>query len=117
MVVSRENIAGSLRERIKAGEFAEGTKLPSSRELASEYQAARNTANEALRLLSREGLLSLRDKSAAVVLSPQGAESSEVRAREAREEIEQVRDALRDARGQMAELEQRLSNALGKLEP
>lgn len=117
MAVSRDEIAGSLRELISSGVYAEGAKLPSSRELADRYGAARNTANEALRSLALDGLISLRDRSTAVVLAGDGeAESSETRAREAREELKRLRDEMRDTRGQLANLEQRLTDALRKLE-
>ena len=50
-------IADDLRAAIDAGEFAPGSQLPSERDLAEEYGAARNTAREAIRLLADEGLV------------------------------------------------------------
>lgn len=50
-------IADVLRERITAGVLAPGDKLPSERELARDFETARNTAREAIRLLSEEGLV------------------------------------------------------------
>jgi GntR family transcriptional regulator len=50
-------IADDLRSRIDAGTLAEGMRLPSERELATEYGTARNTAREAVRILAGEGLV------------------------------------------------------------
>lgn len=50
-------IADELREAIESGKLASGMKLPSERELASTYQAARNTVRQAIRLLSQAGLV------------------------------------------------------------
>jgi GntR family transcriptional regulator len=50
-------IADDLREAIERGELAPGQQVPSERELARRYGAARNTAREAIRLLSEDGLL------------------------------------------------------------
>jgi GntR family transcriptional regulator len=50
-------IADELRHAIARGDFAPGEKLPSERELASHYGTARNTAREAIRLLSEDGLI------------------------------------------------------------
>jgi GntR family transcriptional regulator len=48
-------IADDLRSRIEAGELAQGAKLPSIRDLASEYGVAQMTANGALQTLRAEG--------------------------------------------------------------
>ena len=50
-------IAQELRRSIDAGELAPGARLPSERELAQRYGTARNTAREAIRLLSDAGLV------------------------------------------------------------
>src|SRR3954463_5903127 len=50
-------IAQELREAIEAGELIPGARLPSERELAQRYGTARNTAREAIRLLSDAGLV------------------------------------------------------------
>jgi GntR family transcriptional regulator len=50
-------IADDLRAAIDGGEFAPGSRLPSERDLAQRYGAARNTAREAIRLLADEGLV------------------------------------------------------------
>ena len=50
-------IADELRRLIEAGELAPGERLPSERVLAERYGAARNTARQAIRLLSEGGLV------------------------------------------------------------
>jgi GntR family transcriptional regulator len=50
-------IAEAVRGLITSGELAPGDKLPSERELARRFGTARNTAREAIRLLTEEGLV------------------------------------------------------------
>ncbi|MFZ0877616.1 MAG: winged helix-turn-helix domain-containing protein, partial [Pseudonocardiaceae bacterium] len=50
-------IADAVRSLITTGELAPGDKLPSERELARRFSTARNTAREAIRLLTEEGLV------------------------------------------------------------
>jgi GntR family transcriptional regulator len=50
-------IADDLRNKIESGDLAPGDKLPSERELADQYGTARNTAREAVRLLTGAGLV------------------------------------------------------------
>ena len=51
-------VADELRGQITSGELAPGDRLPSERSLAEARGIARNTAREAIRLLSDEGLVS-----------------------------------------------------------
>ncbi len=50
-------IAAELREAIEGGSYPPGSKLPSQRDLAREYGVARNTIDEALKILGRQGLI------------------------------------------------------------
>ena len=50
-------IAETIRTQIESGELPPGAKLPSERDLASTYGTARNTAREAVRILSDAGLV------------------------------------------------------------
>lgn len=117
MVANREDIAGPLRDRIVSGAYAPGDKLPSVRDLASTYGAARGTANAALQVLAREGLISLRDKSSAVVVSSEGVVPPETQLADARAELLGIRDAVQETRRQLNELDQRVTAALSKLAP
>ncbi|MFG1810048.1 GntR family transcriptional regulator [Streptomyces sp. NPDC049040] len=64
-------IAQALRSAIEHGELAAGDKLPSERALAEEYGAARNTAREAIRLLSEQGLVTAHHGRGVFVRAPQ----------------------------------------------
>ncbi|MGO9079206.1 MAG: GntR family transcriptional regulator [Streptosporangiaceae bacterium] len=50
-------IAEAIRHQIETGELPPGAQLPSERELAAAYGTARNTAREAVRILSDAGLV------------------------------------------------------------
>ncbi len=56
-ILPSRRIARDLRQAIETGELAAGQRLPSERELATRYGAARNTAREAIRLLAAAGLV------------------------------------------------------------
>jgi GntR family transcriptional regulator len=60
-------IADDLRRAIEAGRLAPGSKLPSERQLASQYGTARNTAREALRILADAGLVTAQHGSGSFV--------------------------------------------------
>ena len=60
-------IADGLRLAIADGAWAPGSRLPSTRVIASELGVSRRVALDALRILAKEGRVSLREKSSAVV--------------------------------------------------
>jgi GntR family transcriptional regulator, sialic acid-inducible nan operon repressor len=62
-----QNIATQLAERINAGELADGSLLPSERELAELFGASRTSVREALLSLQASGLISVRDRARARV--------------------------------------------------
>jgi GntR family transcriptional regulator, transcriptional repressor for pyruvate dehydrogenase complex len=53
-------LASELRERILAGEFADGTGLPAERDLVVQTRMSRTTVREALRILEVQGLIRTR---------------------------------------------------------
>lgn len=53
-------IADDLRERILAGEFAEGTPLPPERELVMRHGMSRTSVREALRILEAQGFVRIK---------------------------------------------------------
>ncbi|WP_448255984.1 FadR/GntR family transcriptional regulator [Microbacterium aurum] len=53
-------LAADLRERILNGEYAEGSGLPTERELMAQTRMSRTTVREALRILEVQGLVSMR---------------------------------------------------------
>lgn len=65
-----QQIARQLRTDIEAGVLRDGQALPSTRALAQEWGVSSFTANEALTLLTAEGLIASRDRSGRVVTAP-----------------------------------------------
>ncbi|WP_369209067.1 FadR/GntR family transcriptional regulator [Streptomyces sp. PU-14G] len=53
----RDVVADALRARIRNGEYAPGSRLPTQRELETEFTVGRSAVREALAALTREGLL------------------------------------------------------------
>ncbi|PXY34211.1 hypothetical protein BAY59_01225 [Prauserella coralliicola] len=117
MGATRDDIAGPLRERIAAGDLKPGDKLPSFRALANQHGAARGTASEAVHLLEREGLVEIRDKSAAVVLAPREAgRTPEARLTDTRADLVALQQDAKDLERRAHDLAERLSAALARLE-
>ncbi|MGW7519392.1 winged helix-turn-helix domain-containing protein [Streptomyces sp. NPDC054796] len=52
-----EMVAATLRERIRAGDLTEGTRLPTQKHLVSEFDVNRTVVRQALETLKREGFL------------------------------------------------------------
>lgn len=57
MDASHPRIADDLRRKIETGDLAPGARLDSERALASQYDVARTTIREALKILRNEGLV------------------------------------------------------------
>ena len=55
-----ELVANELRRRIVTGELGPGDQLPTEGQLAEQFQVARTSVREALRILESEGLVSIR---------------------------------------------------------
>lgn len=63
-------VAGSFIERIGNGEIPPGSRFPSERQLASEFQISRMTARAAVNLLAQRGYVERRNGSGTYVSSP-----------------------------------------------
>jgi GntR family transcriptional regulator len=63
----RHLVADELRKAIERGELSPGQKLPSGRDLSKTYDIARNTADDAIKLLQSEGLVDVKHGSGAYV--------------------------------------------------
>lgn len=63
----RDEIAAALRARIGLAEFAVGAEVPSSRELAVEYECAPMTALAALQILAEDGVITIRPGRGSIV--------------------------------------------------
>lgn len=64
-----ESLVGTLRERVKRGDFGTSGRLPTVTQFSKEYQVARDTVHAALQILRAEGLLLVRN-AAYVVNNP-----------------------------------------------
>src|SRR3989442_11896052 len=53
-------IAEDLRAKIKSGELAQGSQLPTEIELMEQYNASRNTVRDAIKLLTSRSLVETR---------------------------------------------------------
>ncbi|MEV6604712.1 winged helix-turn-helix domain-containing protein [Kutzneria sp. NPDC051319] len=70
-------VADRLRRAIERGDHDPGDRLPPYRELAASEGVAVGTIREAMRLLSAEGIVELRDRSGAYVLAPGPASTAD----------------------------------------
>jgi DNA-binding FadR family transcriptional regulator len=68
----RDSIYSSIMNQIRTGHFAEGSKLPTERELCVTFGAARNAVRQALEALEREGVVS-RQVGRGTFVTPQAA--------------------------------------------
>lgn len=66
---SRDKIANDLREKIKTGSLAPGTKLPSEAEIKDQYEVSQTTARAALTVLRGEGLIEVKQGKGSFVRS------------------------------------------------
>ncbi|GAB3214283.1 GntR family transcriptional regulator [Marinactinospora endophytica] len=62
MAAKYEEIADELRQRIKSGEYAPGTTLPSYEQMSSTYSVGSGVIRQALEVLKAEGLISVAKK-------------------------------------------------------
>ena len=73
-------IAALLKQRIAAGDYPAGSKLPSERELAASFHVSRNTIRDAIALLAARKIVSTKWGAGTVVLGPdEGAMAIEAR--------------------------------------
>lgn len=63
-------IAQAIRNDIEAGRLRDGQRLPTTRELASEWKASQRTITEAMDLLAQEGYVAVRNRSGRIVTTP-----------------------------------------------
>lgn len=81
-----EEIAADLRDRIRAGEFGSGAKLPRIPELEQAYNADHPTVRRALHALEREGVVNL-TLIAVVATDPEGVARTSLGGRDGRNDL------------------------------
>jgi DNA-binding GntR family transcriptional regulator len=112
-------VAELLKERIIAGEFPAGGKLPPTRELAEHYGVAQNTVLSAIRVLRDEGIVSSqqgRGTFVRAVPEPGGRQLSPEIALVMRQ-LEEFQSELRSMRGRLEHLEQMTEKLLDEDAP
>jgi DNA-binding GntR family transcriptional regulator len=102
-------IADELGSAIEAGTYPVGTPLPPVRTLAVEFDAAVNTALAALRLLVDEGYVIHKANAGYRVRDRSVQLDSGQELRVLRDELGELRTRVREASGNLADIESRLS--------
>lgn len=74
-----QQVARNIRNDIAAGRLRHGQRLPSSRDLAKEWDVSVFTINDAMALLIKEGLVTSKPRAARTVHAPEQAEHHETR--------------------------------------
>lgn len=95
-------IADDLRARIDGGEFAAGARLPSIRELATQYGVAPMTAQGALQRLREERRVYSSGRGHFVGEGPAGDDSPTLA-----DQLEEIQAEVRELRSRVAALEAR----------
>jgi DNA-binding GntR family transcriptional regulator len=102
-------IADALTSAIEAGTYPVGAALPPVRTLAADYGAAVNTALAALRLLVDEGYVVHRANAGYHVRDRSADTETGQELRTLRAELGELRKQVREASGNLAGIESRLS--------
>lgn len=102
-------IADALGSAIEAGTYPVGAPLPPVRTLAVDHGAAVNTALAALRLLVDEGYVIHRPNAGYHVRDRSAQADAGQELRTLRAELGELRNQVREASGNLAEIESRLS--------
>jgi DNA-binding transcriptional regulator YhcF (GntR family) len=102
-------IADEIGSAIEDGTYAIGTALPPVRTLAAEHGAAVNTALAALRLLVDEGYAVHRSNAGYYVRDRSAQSDAGQELRTLRAELGELYDQVREASGNLAEIQTRLS--------
>jgi DNA-binding transcriptional regulator YhcF (GntR family)/predicted kinase len=74
-----QQVARNIRNQIAAGELRDGQSLPSTRDLAQQWDVSVFTINEAMKVLSSEGLIVSKPRAGRVINAPDQAVRAEVR--------------------------------------
>ena len=113
--------ADDLRARISAGEFRPGTRLPSVRTLAAEYEISPQTAQNALKELRNAGLVVAQQGRAFFVRDPDrplplasGPDSGRLAAVET--ELHRLQERVTTIETDNADLRARITDLYGRLE-
>jgi DNA-binding GntR family transcriptional regulator len=87
-------ITGQIRSQIETGMLSHGQALPSTRQLADEWNVSAKTINSALAPLMAEGLVVSRDRAGRVVNAPEAQVSLSRRVTQLEAEVATLRARL-----------------------
>ena len=77
-MVSRKEMMATIRLRVESGDWGPGTRLPSTRELMSEFDVSSATVLSAMQLLEAEGLIENRWGAGRFVRGPEPAAETDL---------------------------------------
>jgi DNA-binding transcriptional regulator YhcF (GntR family) len=112
MTATYERIADEISHRIRAGELAEGDRVPSTRRIVAEYGVAMATASRVLDALRRDGLVEVRRGVGTVVTSGATARPGDQRSPTA-DDVVRTAMAVADAEGLGSLSMRRIATDLG----
>ncbi|GAA1290358.1 hypothetical protein Psi02_15560 [Planotetraspora silvatica] len=102
-------IADDLREQVRGGSLAPGAPLPSTAQLAEQYDASLSVVKMAVGILRNEGLLIGQQGKGVFVRDEESSESGQVTAVDLVSEVIELRTAVRDLSQRLARVESTLS--------
>lgn len=117
--IASRRVADALKAEIEAGTYEVGAALPPYRQLAAQHGVAVNTAMAAVRLLVDEGYVTSKPNAGSYVRDRTNQADPQQELRALRAELGDLRTQVRQAGGQLAEIEARLaalSDAAARLE-
>ncbi|GII34175.1 GntR family transcriptional regulator [Planotetraspora mira] len=102
-------IADDLREQVRGGSLAPGAPLPSTAQLAEQYDASLSVVKMAVGILRNEGLLIGQQGKGVFVRDDESSESGQGPAVDLVSEVIELRTAVRDLSERLAQVESTLS--------
>ena len=108
--LASRRVADELRAAVESGVYPVGIALPPLRQLAAEHGVAVNTAMAAVRLLTDEGYLTNRPNAGSYVRDRTSQDDPESELRRLRAELGELRTQVRQAGGNLAAIDARLSD-------
>ncbi|MEV6159458.1 winged helix-turn-helix domain-containing protein [Nonomuraea sp. NPDC052129] len=104
-------IADDLRAQIRGGSLAPGTPLPSTAQLAEQYDASLSVVKMAVGILRNEGLVIGQQGKGVYVRDETDAPTDASAADDLADEVAELRTAVQDLSGRLARVEEQLATS------